>query len=97
VGGAKFSRQMPVGPYFCNFLCREHKLIIEVDGPSYDQMLEGDAARTRYLNTEGYRVLRFTNDEVIFGLEGVIAAIEAVLMPTPALRPTPPASGRGDK
>ncbi|MFA7751917.1 endonuclease domain-containing protein, partial [Klebsiella pneumoniae] len=69
--GAKFSRQMPLGPYFCDFLCRRRKLVVELDGESHlsDQ---DDLRRDRYMIGQGYRVLRFTNADVLGHVEGVI-------------------------
>jgi very-short-patch-repair endonuclease len=83
--GAKFSRQMPVGPFFADFLCREQMLIIELDGFSHDISPEKDIYRDRYLNEAGYRVLRFTNAEVLGNVEGVIVVIQRALLegPTP--------------
>ncbi|MFM5893119.1 MAG: endonuclease domain-containing protein [Novosphingobium sp.] len=83
--GAKFSRQMPVGPFFADFLCREQMLIIELDGFSHDIAPEKDIYRDRYLNEAGYRVLRFTNAEVLGNVEGVIFEIQRTLLegPTP--------------
>ncbi|QYU70629.1 DUF559 domain-containing protein [Leptolyngbya sp. 15MV] len=57
--GAKFSRQMQIGPFFPDFLCRSHRLIVEVDGHSHDIRPEYDVARDAYLNRAGYRVLHF--------------------------------------
>ena len=73
--GAKFSRQMPVGPYYADFLCREFKLVVELDGHSHDIAPERDAVRDQWMSGEGYRVLRFTNAEVHTNIEGVVAAI----------------------
>lgn len=75
--GAKFSRQMPVGPYFADFLCRELKLVIELDGHSHDVAPERDAARDRWMRESGYDVLRFTNTDVAENIEGVVQAISA--------------------
>ena len=73
--GVKFSRQMPVGPFFADFLCRGLRLIVELDGFSHDLRPAEDAARDRYLAEAGYRVVRFSNAEVMENLEGVLAAI----------------------
>ena len=73
--GAKFSRQMQVGPFFPDFLCRELKLIVEVDGHSHDVQPERDVYRDRYLSEAGYRVLHFTNADVLGNVEGVVTAI----------------------
>ena len=68
--GAKFSRQMPLGRYFADFLCRELGLVIELDGFSHETRQGYDAARDRWLAEAGYRVLRITNAEVGENLEG---------------------------
>lgn len=73
--GAKFSRQMQVGPFFADFLCRELMLVVEVDGFSHDLRSEHDAARDRWFGREGYRVLRFGNADVLGNVEGVAMAI----------------------
>ena len=74
---AKFRRQSPVGPYFADFLSFRHKLIVEADGGQHT--IEADAARTRFLEREGYRVLRFWNNDVLANTEGVIAQISLAL------------------
>lgn len=73
--GAKFSRQLPVGTYFADFLCRELKLAVELDGISHDRALERDAARDRYFAAQGWRVLRFTNQQALAAPEAVAIAI----------------------
>ncbi|WP_298190921.1 DUF559 domain-containing protein [Novosphingobium sp.] len=72
---AKFSRQMPVGPYFADFLCRELMLVVEIDGFSHEMRQDSDATRTQVIEAAGYRVLRFTNAEVLGNVEGVAQAI----------------------
>jgi very-short-patch-repair endonuclease len=85
VGGRKFSRQIPVGPYYADFLCHELGLIIEIDGYSHETQQGYDAKRTSDLVEHGYRVIRFTNVDVLNNVAGVICQIEQVLadMPTP--------------
>lgn len=73
--GAKFSRQMPVGPYFADFLCRSLKLVIEIDGHSHDVAPERDTVRDRWMAGSGYTVLRFTKADVHENIEGVVTAI----------------------
>ncbi|KEO88736.1 hypothetical protein EH31_14950 [Erythrobacter longus] len=73
--GAKFSRQMPIGQFYADFLCRELKLVIELDGHSHDIAPERDAVRDKWMRTEGYTVLRFTNAQVHENIEGVVTAI----------------------
>ena len=77
LAGFKFVRQESIGPYFADFICRERRLIVEVDGATHstDEELARDARRTRFLEEEGYRVLRVTNDEVFNNLEGVCETI----------------------
>ncbi len=90
--GHKFSRQMPVGPFICDFLCRSAKLVVELDGYSHDLTIEADAHRDAFLRSRGLSILRFTNAEVLGNTEGVVFAIRAALLNRPP--PTPPASGR---
>jgi very-short-patch-repair endonuclease len=81
--GFKFSRQIPIGRFICDFICRMEKLVIELDGRQHDGQMEYDEFRTRQLELLGYRVLRFSNDEVFRNLEGVLMTIRAAL-PTPS-------------
>ncbi len=60
VGGYKFRRQVPVGPYFVDFLCVSARLAVEVDGAGHEQ--EQDERKTAWLKANGYRVLRFSDD-----------------------------------
>jgi len=87
--GAKFSRQMPVGPFFADFLCRELKLIVELDGISHDRRPEQDGARDRYLAAQAYRVLRFTNQQVLGDAEAVAFAIREEVARLRALQAHP--------
>ncbi|WBY17264.1 endonuclease domain-containing protein [Erythrobacteraceae bacterium WH01K] len=73
--GAKFSRQMPVGPWFADFLCRELKLVIELDGYSHDIDPQRDERRDADLRSRGYRTLHFTNDDVVEDPEAGATAI----------------------
>ena len=86
----KFVRQLAVGPYIADFVCRELGLIIEVDGGQHSDST-GDAARTDYLNMQGYSVLRFWNSEVVENMDGVFSAILRVIegSPSPDLRFAP--------
>jgi len=73
--GAKFSRQMPVGPFFADFLCRELALVVELDGHSHDVAPERDERRDAWMAAHGFAVLRFTNADVVGNVEGVVTAI----------------------
>jgi very-short-patch-repair endonuclease len=93
LAGFKFKRQVGVGPFIADFYCWEAKLIVEVDGAQHAERTRYDIDRTAYLKREGYRVLRFWNNQVIEELESVLIAIRAVLeerVPSPS---HPPAAG----
>ena len=81
---AKWRRQMPVGPYFADFACFAERLIIELDGGQHAEALEYDVARTRFLEKQGCRVIRFWNNDVSGNLDGVLEAIAAALSPSPS-------------
>ena len=85
VAEAKFRRQHQYGPYILDFYCHEHKLVVEADGGQHTSPdgMARDAVRTRYLESRGIRVLRFTNLEILRETEAVIARIWEAL--TPAL------------
>ena len=65
LGGHKFKRQAPIGAYVVDFVAPALKLIVELDGSQHAQQQKYDAARTRFLNGCGYRVLRFGDDEAL--------------------------------
>ena len=75
LGGFKFRRQYPVGPFLPDFYCAQARLVVEVDGDVHATQQERDAARTAWFNERGYRVIRFPNDEVYHQLEAVLEAI----------------------
>ena len=77
---ARFRRQVPFGPYFADFASHGARLIVEVDGGQHGP--ERDAARTDFLRGEGYRVIRFWNNDVLQNLDGVLQMI-ATALPSP--------------
>jgi very-short-patch-repair endonuclease len=79
VAGLKFRRQHPLGSFIVDFACIEAGLVIEVDGGQHDERQPADEARTAWLNSQGYRVLRFWNNEVLDNLDGVREAIWTAL------------------
>ena len=83
LGGLKFARQMPIGPYFADFVCRESGLIVELDGGQHQEQAERDRTRDRYLQARGFRVLRFWNHEVLGETEAVLEAIRLAVSPLP--------------
>jgi len=84
--GQKFSRQMPVGPFIGDFMCREQRLVIELDGGQHAEDLR-DELRTHYIEAQVYRVLRFWNNEIMENIDGVLATIITALRLSPP--PTP--------
>ena len=86
--GVKFRRQKVIGNYIVDFASRNPMLAIEVDGDTHDGREAYGAARTKYLESQGYRVLRFTNYDVMTAMEGVLMLIEAAVQaPLPPLPP----------
>jgi very-short-patch-repair endonuclease len=77
--GHRFRRQVPIGPYYVDFLCLERRLIIEVDGGQHAERKAEDAQRTAWLEGQGFRVIRCWNNEVLQNIEGVAEAILAAL------------------
>ncbi len=92
--GVRFNRQVQIGPYFCDFVARSSKLVIEVDGGQHADDL-ADEARTRFLEARGYRVIRFWNNDVLGNLDGVVAEIERVLADRPSPNPSRKREGDG--
>ena len=78
IDGHKFVRQEPIGGYVCDFVCRERLLIVEVDGGQHSEFAT-DVIRDHRLAEDGYRVLRFWNNDVLGNLEGVLAIIQTEL------------------
>ncbi len=94
--GAKFARQVPIGPYVVDFCCRERKLIVELDGGQHAAHADYDAGRTALLQALGYRVLRFWDNDALSNTDGVLQRIAEALSAT-AARPSPrPSPQRGE-
>ncbi len=79
--GYKFRRQHSVGRYILDFYCHELYLAIEVDGSQHFELeaLKYDQERTKYLNSLNIKVVRFTNDDILTNLNGVIDALEEII------------------
>ncbi|GAB4577727.1 MAG: endonuclease domain-containing protein [Anaerolineales bacterium] len=77
--GGSFRRQHAIGPYIADFCAPRKKLIIEVDGGQHLEQEEYDKERTQYLESQGYKVIRFWNNDVIKDMDGVIRAIRNAL------------------
>src|ERR1700756_23967 len=82
LNGHKFVRQEPIGPYTVDLICRERRLIIEVDGGQHADNLH-DVARDKWLVDHNYRVLRFWNNDVLGNMAGVLETIATALAEAP--------------
>lgn len=93
---AGFRRQVPLGRYFADFASHSARLVVELDGGQHGERVEQDAARTRFLEGEGYRVVRFWNGDVMTNVDGVLQRIAselAHLSPCGRGRPAGPGEG----
>jgi very-short-patch-repair endonuclease len=91
--GAYFRRQQPIGRYIVDFVCFERGLVVELDGGQHALAAARDEVRDAWLATQGLRVLRFWNPDVMRSLGGVLETILNALRDTPP--PTPSHKGRG--
>src|SRR6266403_1787406 len=100
IDGLGFRRQVPIRNYIADFVCFSAKLLIELDGEPHDfeERQKADQNRDSFFTSEGFQVLRFTNEQVMSNLEGVVETIRQAaasrasgLTPSPAL----PRTGRG--
>ena len=86
--GVRFNRQFPIGQFICDFVSREKRLVIEIDGGQHAMNAEYDSRRTRFPNSQGYVVLRFWNNDVIDNLDGVLTMIGEALDNRPSPDPS---------
>ena len=99
--GLKFRRQTWIGHYIVDFICLDRRLVIEADGGQHAGQAEYDESRTTYLAKEGFRVLRFWNNDVLTNLDGVMTVIVDALKEGPhppkpaAWAPPSPPKGKG--
>ncbi|MET3843171.1 DUF559 domain-containing protein [Bradyrhizobium sp. OAE829] len=98
LAGLAFRRQTPIGNYIADFVAHSCKLIVELDGESHDfeERIRHDARRDEWFSSRGYRVLRFTNDDVMKNLEGVVTAIGLAAEQAAPLSLTLPRKGGGN-
>lgn len=93
--GHRFRRQHPIGPYIADFACIEKMLIIELDGGQHQEQIQYDENRTAFMQTQGWTVIRFWNNDVLQNFDGVLATIADTLTitlpspPSPATRKEP--------
>jgi very-short-patch-repair endonuclease len=86
LNGASFRRQAPIGPYFADFLCHAANLVVELDGGQHfeKENIERDARRDAFLVSKGFRVLRFSNLDVMTNRQGVLETIASALAEAPS-------------
>lgn len=96
--GLKFRRQVPFcADYVADFVCPSAKLIIEVDGSQHAEQVEYDAMRTRFFEGQGYRVIRFWNNQVLGETDTVLRAVlAATSLPLPARSASCPSPLKGE-
>jgi len=93
MNGYKFRRQVPIGRYIADFVCHEARLIVEIDGGQHDRSPPREAERSEFLENEGYRLLRFWNNEVLANLDGVHETIADELSRTTPTQTLPHQGG----
>jgi very-short-patch-repair endonuclease len=101
LAGYKFRRQEPIGRYVVDFVCFSPRIVIEIDGGQHNEVTSYEERRSRFLEREGFMVLRFWNNEVLENREGVCERIVEVLSritphPPGASRRAPPSPTRGE-
>ncbi|WP_263282666.1 endonuclease domain-containing protein [Sphingomonas nostoxanthinifaciens] len=97
LAGAKFRRQVWLGQYIADFYCAEARLVVEADGSQHFDQADYDERRRAWLEQEGFRVIRFWNNEVLTQREKVLAAIgDALTLPPPFGRRAPPSPLQGE-
>ena len=90
-----FRRQVRIGRYIADFASHGLRIVIEVDGGQHAVRTEADAERTKALEANGYRVLRFWNNDVLMNIDGVLEEIHRAITTTPTPDPSP--QGGGEK
>lgn len=78
LAGLRFKRQVAIGPFFADFSCHECKLIVELDGDHHAETRVYDDRRTRWLESQGYQVIRFWNEDVFTSFDAVLDEIARV-------------------
>ena len=95
MAGYKFRRQVVIEPYIVDFICLDARLIVEADGGQHLEQAEDDLKRSAFLQSRGYKVIRFWNDEILTDTHIVLERIYNNLIAAPSPQPSP--GGRGGK
>ncbi len=98
IKGYQFYRQKPIGDYIVDFYCPKTKLVIEVDGSQHlsGEIIENDRIRDEYMNSLGFRVLRFSNTDVLANIDGVVESIIENMKVSEEQIPLSPPLRKGD-
>jgi very-short-patch-repair endonuclease len=96
IDGHKLTRQQPIGRYIVDFVCRERRLIVEVDGGQHAEN-STDHSRDQWLRDHNYRVLRFWNNDIMNNMDGVLEIIAAALRVDAPPHPVPTSAGGGNR
>jgi very-short-patch-repair endonuclease len=91
--GSHFRRQVRFGNCIADFVSHGAKLVIEVDGGQHDEQALADAERSKFIEAQGYHVLRFWNNDVLKNTDGVLEEIRRVVTTTPTPNPSPQGGG----
>jgi very-short-patch-repair endonuclease len=94
IEGVKFRRQAPIDHYIVDFVSFENRLIVEVDGGQHAAEREKDIERDRYLKKNGFRILRFWNNEIFANIDGVLEIIRVNCLKSPSPLPLPSREGQ---
>ena len=95
MAGYKFRRQVVIEPYIVDFVCLEARLVVEADGGQHLEQVEDDLKRSIFLESLGYKVIRFWNHEILGDIHIVLERIHGSLIEAPSPQPSP--GGRGSK
>ena len=89
LAGLKFRRQHPLGPYIVDFACIEKDIVIELDGGYHEHQYDKDRVRQAFLESQGWQVLRFSNEDVLLDVEAVAISIARQIGVAPVFKGRP--------